>query len=73
VSRQTEWIEPITVHARHPFSFLRAAGHYRFTLTSSDYILLQSKTDLMSRRQTNETFVEGDMHPSEGMIAGFMS
>lgn len=63
----TEWIEPISMHARHPFSYYHC-GHLNNTyemdklyaahklthtpLTSSDYILVQSG------KETNNDFIQ---------------
>jgi hypothetical protein len=58
INQNIEWIEPLTVHARHPIAFLHAAG-IRYTyvdpfmyihdepLVSAEYVLVKSKQDLL--------------------------
>lgn len=67
----TEWIEPLTIHARHPFALASCRGVYtpaetrRFKfsteLQSTDYVLVQSGTSLHEQtllRRHNHTRME---------------
>ena len=48
VSKWIEWIEPLIIQSRHPFSIIPPAGHNE-DLMSSDYVLFASSNHLKSQ------------------------